>query len=112
MTGGMCMSLISAKEQDFLSSWAKTAESKMEKVPVCPDTYFEKRAGKQNYIVEYAFNTISDMDEMIKRVLGDNMDDKLRRVCESGAFKEGNRQQEKDENEKGGTMIPEFIYTF
>ena len=106
------MSSISTREQNFLSDWAKSAESRMTKEPVHTESYFEDRTDERNYLVEYGFDTVADMDKMIKQILDDNMDKTLRKVCEIAAYKEGNRQPEKEEKEEETSVIPEFIYNF
>ena len=106
------MSLISKREQNFLSDWAKSAESRMAKEQVHTESYFEDRTDEKNYLVEYVFDTATDLDKMIKQILGDKMDDTLRKVCEIAACKEENRRSEKEEKEAETSIIPEFIYNF
>lgn len=115
------MSLISEREQTYLSNWAKTAESRMAEEVVSGESYFEKRTNEETYLVEYVFDTAGNMDQMIQKVLGDSQDEKLRRVCEVAALKERSRRvDEKGKNQQTVTgkqdeeesQIPEFIYNF
>ena len=115
------MSLISEREQAYLSSWAKTAESRMAADMVHSASYFEERINEGTYLVEYVFDTISNMDKMIQKVLGNDWDEELRKVCEVAALKERSQQMDKREEnkrliiEKQGKeedQIPEFIYNF
>lgn len=115
------MSLISEREQIFLSNWAKNASSRMAEEAVCSESYFEERTNEETYLVEYVFDTVSNMDEMIQKVLGDGWDEKLRKVCEVAALKERsrvtsgnekNKQIVAEKQDEKENQIPEFIYNF
>lgn len=113
------MSLISNREQLYLSNWAKTAESRIAKNMISGESYFEKRINEGTYLVEYAFDTANEMDEMIQKVCGDVWDGSLRKVCEVAALKERSIKASKEgENvsvesqHEEENLIPEFIYTF
>lgn len=115
------MSLISEREQIYLLNWAKAASSRMAEEVVCSESYFEERTSEETYLVEYVFDTVGNMNEMIQKVLGNGRDEKLRKVCEVAALKERSSQVEergkdaqtmKEEQQKEESQIPEFIYNF
>lgn len=115
------MSLISEREQLYLSNWAKTTKSRMAKRIISSESYFEKRTNEETYLIEYAFDTANEMDEIIQKVLGENLDEKLRKVCEVAALKERSRREDEKVDSKQDIVegcgqeegqIPEFIYNF
>ncbi len=115
------MSLISEREQVYFFNWAKTAESHMAEEDDGKESYFEERKSGKTYLVEYIFDTPRNMDEMIQKLLGDHLDENLRKVCEVAALKErsvrtGREETEKQSMTENGSeaecQIPEFIYNF
>lgn len=96
------MSLISEREQIYLANWAKTAESCMTEEDACKESYFEERKSEETCLVEYISNTPRNMDEMIQKLLGDHLDENLRRVCVVAALKERSIRTGSKKTEKQG----------
>ena len=117
------MSLTNIKEKTLLKKWAvsngndKITRNVLSNIDNSCESYWIELGDNETYILEYGFDTISDLQNEIKHALPDEIFQDMYMPLAVASFKlrrsENRRSSADDSNEANPYfIIPDFVYNF